>query len=127
MWDLRLAGQEMHAILPGSPVIRYQMIAGPGGFICQVCSRRSRSVRGGPPPEGRLYVVDGVRCLHVKGDRLAGQSLDANLHSSPEAQHQAQRRLLLNVVVRQGTAVFELLAGEDQPLLIQGGALLILE
>jgi len=33
--------------------------------------------------------------------------------------------LLLDVVVREGTAVFELLAGEDQTLLVWGNALLV--
>ena len=36
-------------------------------------------------------------------------------------------RLLLDVVVRKGTAVLELLAGEDETLLIGGDALLVLD
>jgi hypothetical protein len=36
-----------------------------------------------------------------------------------------KRRLLLDVVVGEGAAVFELLAGEDQALLVRGNALLI--
>jgi hypothetical protein len=35
-------------------------------------------------------------------------------------------RLLLDVVVGQGPAIFQLLAGEDQSLLIRGNALLVL-
>jgi hypothetical protein len=35
-------------------------------------------------------------------------------------------RLLLDVVVGEGAAVFELLAGEDQALLVRGNALLVL-
>ena len=35
--------------------------------------------------------------------------------------------LLLDVVVREGAAVFELLAGEDQPLLVGGDSLLVLD
>jgi hypothetical protein len=38
-----------------------------------------------------------------------------------------QRRLLLNVVVRQRAAVLELLAREDQALLVRGNALLVLD
>ena len=34
--------------------------------------------------------------------------------------------LLLDVVVREGPAVLQLLAGEDQPLLVRGDALLVL-
>jgi hypothetical protein len=37
-----------------------------------------------------------------------------------------ESRLLLNVIVGQGAAVFELLAGEDQALLVRGNALLVL-
>jgi hypothetical protein len=38
-----------------------------------------------------------------------------------------QRRLLLDVVVGQGAAVLELLACEDQALLVWGNALLVLD
>jgi len=36
-------------------------------------------------------------------------------------------RLLLDVVVRKGSAVFQLLAGEDQSLLIGGDSFLVLD
>ena len=36
-------------------------------------------------------------------------------------------RLLLDVVVRKGAAVLELLAGEDETLLVGGNALLVLD
>jgi len=36
-------------------------------------------------------------------------------------------RLLLDVVVGQGPAILQLLAGKDQPLLIWGNALLVLD
>jgi len=35
-------------------------------------------------------------------------------------------RLLLDVVIRKGSAIFKLLACKDQPLLIWGNALLVL-
>jgi hypothetical protein len=38
-----------------------------------------------------------------------------------------KRRLLLDVVVRERTAVLELLAGKDQTLLIRRNALLVLD
>jgi hypothetical protein len=37
-----------------------------------------------------------------------------------------ESRLLLNVVVRQGTAVLQLLSGKDQTLLVRGNSLLVL-
>ena len=38
-----------------------------------------------------------------------------------------ERRLLLDVVVGEGAAILELLAGEDQALLVRGNALLVLD
>ncbi len=48
------------------------------------------------------------------------------LAASTQSQHQVQGRLLLDVVVGEGAAVLELLAGEDQALLVGGDALLVL-
>ena len=42
--------------------------------------------------------------------------------ASPEAQHQVERALLLDVVVGQRAAVLQLLAGKDQALLVGGDA-----
>ena len=47
--------------------------------------------------------------------------------AAAEAQHEVQRGLLLDVVVAQGAAVLELLAREDQTLLVRGDALLVLD
>ena len=49
------------------------------------------------------------------------------LLTSSEAQHQMQRRLLLDVVVAQRPAVLQLLAREDESLLIRRNALLVLD
>ena len=38
-----------------------------------------------------------------------------------------ERRLLLNVVVREGATVLELLAGKDETLLIRGDTFLVLD
>ena len=47
--------------------------------------------------------------------------------SASEAQDEVKGRLLLDVVIRQGAAVLELLAGEDETLLVGGDALLVLD
>merc|ERR1712072_1601418 len=72
--------------------------------------------------------LDGVRRVHVQGDRLAREGLDEDLHAgtTTETEHQVQRRLLLDVVVGKSAAVLQLLAGEDQTLLIRRDALLVL-
>merc|ERR1719168_143564 len=50
----------------------------------------------------------------------------ALLAATPQAEDQVQGGLFLDVVVREGPAIFELLAGKDQPLLVWGNALLVL-
>ena len=73
-----------------------------------------------------LNILDGIRRLHLEGDGLAGQSLDEDLHSSTEAENKMKGGLLLDVVVAESATVLELLASENQPLLVRGDALLIL-
>jgi hypothetical protein len=48
------------------------------------------------------------------------------LHTTTEAEDEMKGRLLLDVVVRQGAAILELLAGENQSLLVRRDTLLIL-
>ena len=74
-----------------------------------------------------LHVLDGVRRLHIQSDGLAGQGLDEDLHTTTQTEHQVERGLLLDVVVRQRAAVLELLAGKDQTLLVRRDALLVLD
>merc|ERR1719163_351321 len=73
-----------------------------------------------------LDVVDRVRRLDLKSDGLSGEGLDKDLHATAETEDEVKRRLLLDVVIREGAAVLELLAGEDETLLIRGDALLVL-
>ena len=73
-----------------------------------------------------LDVLDGIAGLDLEGDGLAGQRLDEDLHASPQPQDQVKGGLLLDVVIGEGPAVLQLLASEDQPLLVRGDALLIL-
>ena len=49
----------------------------------------------------------------------------ALLATTTEAEDEVQRRFLLDVVVGQGSAILELLASEDQTLLIGGDAFLV--
>ncbi len=44
----------------------------------------------------------------------------ALLGTTAKAEHQVEGRLLLDVVVGQSPAILQLLAGENQPLLIRG-------
>jgi len=75
----------------------------------------------------RLDVFNGVRWLDIEGDGLASQSLDEDLHTTSKSQNQVESGFLLDIVVREGSAVFELLASEDKSLLIRGDTFLILD
>merc|ERR1712151_413700 len=74
-----------------------------------------------------LHVLNGVRWLDIEGDGLSGESLDEDLHSTSESEDQVESGLLLDVVVSEGSAVFELLTGEDKSLLIWWDSLLVLD
>ena len=50
----------------------------------------------------------------------------ALLGATTQAKDEMKSRLLLDVVVRKGTTVLELLASEDQALLVGGDSLLVL-
>merc|ERR1712178_658430 len=66
----------------------------------------------------RLNVINRVAGFNVQGDRFASQGLHEDLHTTAKAKHQVQCRLLLDVVIRKGTTIFQLFAGKDEALLI---------
>jgi hypothetical protein len=72
-------------------------------------------------------VVNGVRWLNIKSDGLTSKGLDEDLHSSSKSQDQMESRLFLNVVVREGSSVFELLSSEDESLLIGRDTFFVLD
>merc|ERR1711945_24880 len=74
-----------------------------------------------------LDVLDGVGLFDLKGDGLASQGLDEDLHASSKSKDQVKGGLLLDVVVSEGSSVLELLSGEDESLLVRWDALLVLD
>eukprot|EP00966_Prymnesium_polylepis_P139666 3227124-Prymnesium_polylepis.1 len=74
----------------------------------------------------RLDIVNRVGRLNLECDRLAVQQLDKDLHPTTQTEHKVECRLFLDVVVRQRAPVLQLLAREDEALLIGGNALLVL-
>merc|ERR1711878_173586 len=74
-----------------------------------------------------LDIFNGIRWFNLKGDGLASQGLDKNLHTSTKTENQMQSGLLLDVVVRKGATILKLFASKDQPLLIWGNAFLVLD
>merc|ERR1712186_59656 len=74
-----------------------------------------------------LDIFNGVRWFNLEGDGLTSQGLDENLHTSTKTEHQMQSGLLLDVIVREGATILKLFASKDQPLLVWGNALLVLD
>merc|ERR1712002_1361378 len=72
-------------------------------------------------------VLDGVRWFDLECDRLTGQCLHKDLHTSSEPEDKVKGGLLLNVVVGERPSVFELFACEDQPLLVWRNSFLVLD
>jgi hypothetical protein len=74
-----------------------------------------------------LDVFDGVCWLNIKGDGLTSEGLDEDLHSSSESEYQVESGLFLDVVIGEGSAVFELLSSKDESLLIWWDSFLVLD
>jgi hypothetical protein len=74
-----------------------------------------------------LDIVDCVAGFDLESDGLASEGLDEDLHTTTKTKDQVQSGLLLDVVIAQGAAVFELFAGEDQTLLVGRNAFLVLD
>jgi len=73
-----------------------------------------------------LNVVDSVGRLNLKSNGLASQSLDEDLHTATQAEDKVECRLLLDVIVGESATIFQLLAGEDQALLVRWNAFFVL-
>jgi len=74
-----------------------------------------------------LDVLDGVGLFNIKSDGLTGEGLDKDLHTTSESEDEMESRFLLDVVVLEGSTVFELLSCEDESLLIWGDSFLVLD
>merc|ERR1712070_468100 len=74
-----------------------------------------------------LHVLNGVGLLNIEGDGLSSEGLDEDLHTTSESEDEMESGFLLDVVVLEGTAVFELLSGEDESLLVWGDSFLVLD
>ena len=72
-------------------------------------------------------ILNGVSWLNIKGDGLTSEGLDEDLHSSSESEYQVESGLFLDVVIGEGSAVFELLSSKDESLLIWWDSFLVLD
>merc|ERR1719222_1502782 len=74
-----------------------------------------------------LNILDTVTGLNLQGDGFTSQGLNKDLHTSSQPQYKMKGRLLLDVVVGQGSTILQLLTSKDQSLLIWGNTFLILD
>merc|ERR1719188_111189 len=74
-----------------------------------------------------LDVLNGVGWLDFKSDGLTSEGLDEDLHTTSKSEDEMESGFLLDVVVRKGSSILELLTGEDKSLLIGWDALLVLD
>jgi len=81
------------------------------------------AVRGLGWEAGVALAADGLVAVELAGKHGEGGIVD----SSSQAEHQVQGGLLLDVVVTEGAAIFQLLSGKDQSLLIGRNSLLVLD
>merc|ERR1711868_253063 len=65
-----------------------------------------------------LDILNGVRWFNLKGDGFSSQGLDEDLHASSQSENQMQGTFLLDIVVGEGSSIFQLLSSKDQPLLV---------
>merc|ERR1719232_2576101 len=74
-----------------------------------------------------LDILNGVRWFNLQGDGLSSQGLDEDLHTSSQSENQMQGAFLLNVVIRKGSSILQLLSSKDQSLLIWRNSFLVLD
>jgi len=107
------------------------VIVGEGSAIFELLSSEDESllIRGNSflVLDLGLDIIDGVRSLNVESDGLSGESLNEDLHTSSESEHEMESRFLLNVVISKSSSVLELLTGEDKSLLVRGDSFFILD
>ena len=107
------------------------VVVGEGASILQLLASEDQTllVWGNPllVLDLGLHIINGVGALNLQSDGLPSQGLHEDLHTTTETKHQVEGRLLLDVVVGEGAAILELLAGEDETLLVWGDALLVLD
>jgi hypothetical protein len=74
-----------------------------------------------------LHTIDRVGALNFKGDGFAGEGLHEDLHTTTETEDQVEGGLLLDVVIGEGATILQLLAREDEALLVRGDTFLVLD
>ena len=119
---------DVGVVQSAADVHRCLPVPGSGGHVGERAAARGHD----RAPFEPLDLLHGLpRGLYGDGESSVGDTFarqgDGGVHASAQAEHEVEGGLLLDVVVRQGAAVLELLAREDQALLVGGDALLVLD
>jgi hypothetical protein len=72
-------------------------------------------------------ILNGVSWLNIKGDGFTSEGFDEDLHTSSKSENKMESGLFLDVVIGEGSAVFELLTSKDESLLIWWDTFLVLD
>ena len=72
---------------------------------------------------GVALAADGLLAVVLLGEEGEGGVVD----TATKTEDEVESRLLLDIVIGEGSAILELLTGEDETLLIRGDALLVLD
>jgi len=106
------------------------VIVGKGATIFELLSSEDKSLLIGRDSflilNLGLDVIDGVGRLNFEGDRLTGEGLNEDLHTTTKSEDEMESGFLLDVIIGESTAILELLSSEDESLLIGGNTLLVL-
>ena len=113
-----------------------------GGLFCDVVIRQRPSVIKLFPAEDEALLIgrdtlfilqlgfdafNRVGGFNLHGDSFACEGSDEDLHPTFQPEDQVDGRFFLDVVVGEGSAIFQRFAGKDQSLLVSGDALLVLD
>jgi len=72
-------------------------------------------------------VLNGVCWFDIEGDGFTSEGLDEDLHTTSKSKDEMESGFLLDVVVREGSAILELLSSEDESLLIWRNTFFVLD
>ena len=94
-----------------------------GAELAGVAALLLSAVGGTGGEAGVALAADGLLAVVLLGEEGKGGVVD----TATKTEDKVEGRLLLDIVIGEGSAILELLTGEDETLLIRGDALLVLD
>merc|ERR1712043_148502 len=76
-----------------------------------------------------LNIFNGITGFNIKSDSFTSQSFDKYLHSrtTSKTKYKMESRFFLDIVIRKSSAIFQLLSGKNQSLLVRRDTFFILD